>query len=421
MTERQRRIGLGCNILSAMFEYIIAILMSGVFLAKLTTTMGFSDSLTAILTSFVSLGSALQIASIAVFRKNTVKRKVITLHLINQICFLIVYLVPLFECGAQLKTILFILFLLSGHFIANLVSAPKSNWMYSLIHSNIRGTFTAAKEMVSLIGGIVFQIVMGNVIDELEAGGELRKAFVLSALVILVMLIAHAVSLFCIQEEVTESSRIGTSFREKLSGVLQDKVIMKVLVSGVLWSVANQLTVSFLGVYQIKELGFSMAYIAGLSVLYTVVRVPCSFVFGRYADKHSFAAMLKICYLLAVISFGMIVFTTPATGKFLYPLYTIFNAAAVSGINGGEVAIVFDYAPSFKTRDTLAVKQTVCGLLGFLVTVCAAPFVDRIQQSGNRIWGIPLYAQQILALFSMLLGVGIVCYLHKVVSKIKPA
>ena len=165
MTERQRRIGLGCNILSAMFEYIISILMSGVFLAKLTTTMGFSDSLTAILTSFVSLGSALQIASIAVFRKNTVKRKVITLHLINQICFLIVYLVPLFECGAQLKTILFILFLLSGHFVANLVSAPKSNWMYSLIHSNIRGTFTATKEMVSLIGGLVFQIVMGNVID----------------------------------------------------------------------------------------------------------------------------------------------------------------------------------------------------------------------------------------------------------------
>jgi predicted MFS family arabinose efflux permease len=262
---------------------------------------------------------------------------------------------------------------------------------------------------------------MGNVIDNFEAQGQLRSAFVLSAIVIFVMLTAHAISLMLIKEEEAENNRAASTFVEKIKDVLKDPVICKVLVSGILWSVASQLTVSFLGVYQIKELGFSMSYIAGLSVLYTAVRVPCSFVFGRFADKNSFAAMLRTCYFLAVISFSMIVFTTPATGRFLYPLYTIFNAAAISGINGGEVAIIFDFAPSFKTRDTLAVKQTACGLLGFLVTLGAAPFVDRIQMGGNRFLGMTIYAQQLLALVSMLISVGIVVYLHRVVMKIKTA
>ena len=52
-------------IFEALFEYLISILVTGSFLATLTKQLNFSDSLTGILSSVISLGCLFQIISIA--------------------------------------------------------------------------------------------------------------------------------------------------------------------------------------------------------------------------------------------------------------------------------------------------------------------------------------------------------------------
>ena len=72
-------------IAEAGLEYLISILITGAYLAKLTTNLGFSDSLTAVLSSFVALGYGFQLLSIVFFKSGKrVKHKVVLMHIINQ-------------------------------------------------------------------------------------------------------------------------------------------------------------------------------------------------------------------------------------------------------------------------------------------------------------------------------------------------
>ena len=74
-------------ILEAMFEHFIALLTSGAYIAKLSTSIGVSDGITGILTAFVSLGGTFQIIAIFLAQKRPVKRWVTFLHTLNQLAF----------------------------------------------------------------------------------------------------------------------------------------------------------------------------------------------------------------------------------------------------------------------------------------------------------------------------------------------
>ena len=106
-------------ILEAMLEYFISILVAGAYLAKLTASIGVDDSVTGILSSFVSLGCGFQMIAIFLANKRPVKRWVTVLHILNQLFFSLIYLVPFVDISKTAKTVLFVVFLLLGHIINN--------------------------------------------------------------------------------------------------------------------------------------------------------------------------------------------------------------------------------------------------------------------------------------------------------------
>ncbi len=409
----------GYYIAEATFEYFISLIITGAFFAKLTAALGFSDSLTAILGAFVALGCSFQLFTIAFFKGGPVKRRVTLVHIINQLMFMSIYLVPFLRVGQTAKTVIFIALLMGGYILSNIISAPKINWCMSLVEDGKRGVFTSTKEMFSLIGGFIFNLSMGSVIDHYEAIGNTRMAFIICAITIFVLMILHTLTLILMKEKDTPYVGSNISISERFRMVLADKNIMKVISVSVLWTISHHVATSFYGTYQIKELGFSMKFVALLSILYAVVRVPCSFLLGRYADKHSFAKMLKICYGLAALGFFICSFAVPSNGKVFYTTYYLLYAAAMGGINSAETNLIFDYVPPEKRSDTLAVKQTVFGVAGFLSTVAFTPLLHHIQAAGNRFLGIPVYAQQVLSFVACICTVLLIIYLDKVVLKIK--
>ncbi|MBE7045550.1 MAG: MFS transporter [Ruminococcaceae bacterium] len=407
-----------CYIGEATFEYFISLMITGAFLAKLTSHLGFSDSLTAILSSFVALGCSFQMFSIAFFRAGQAKRRVTFLHILNQLLFMAIYLVPFFRLGKLAKTVAFIIFLLGGYFISNVIFAPKTNWFMSLVPDKKRGIFTSVKEMVSLVGGFLFNFGMGTIIDRYESEGNVRGAFVLCAIAIFVLMLLHTCTLVFSKEKPAEESVQAVGIRERFGNIIADRDIIKVISISIFWTISYHFSVSFFGTYQIKELGFSMQFVALLSLLYAVVRVPCSFLLGHYADKHSFAKMLKICYGLAAVSFLFATFTVPGNGKVFYTVYYLIMAAAMGGINSAEINLIFDYVDAKSRSDALAVKQTVYGLCGFLATVAVTPFVDYIQNAGNQFFGMHVYAQQILSAVSFVCTLLLILYLDKIILRI---
>ena len=405
-------------IVEAALEYFISLLVTGAYLAKITSAIGMSDTLTGILTSFVSLGCGFQIIAIFLANKRPVKSWVTILHSVNQLAFALIYLVPFIKVSQTVKIAVFIAFLLLGHIIDNVVNSPKINWFMLLVDDNKRGRFTANKEMASLISGMAFSFAMGAIIDRFEELGNLNGAFIVCGISVFVLMLLHSATLIFSKEKPTEEKE-KVSVKKVLGELVRDKNLFKVILVSVLWSVVAYSSTPFYGSYQIKELGFSMTFVSVLSAAYAVVRTLFSMPLGKYADKYSFARMLNICFITVLIGFCINIFTVPANGKVFYTVYYMLYAISMAGINSATMNIIYDYVDKEKRTGALALKNTLAGFAGFFTTLSISPLVSHIQGNGNSFLGLNVYAQQVVSAIAAILLIGLIIYLNMVVRNIK--
>ena len=405
-------------ILEAALEYFISLLVTGAYLAKITSAIGMSDSTTGILTSFVSLGFGFQILAIFLASKRPVKRWVTLLHCLNQLAFALIYFIPLFDISHGARIILFIILLLMGHILNNVVNSPKINWFMSLVEDKRRGAFTANKEMVSLIGGMIFSFLMGSIIDRRESGGNINDAFIVCGGSIFILMLLHSFTLIFSKEKPAEDKE-KTSSVKLLKDLLADKNLFRVIFVSVLWSIVNYSSTPFYGSYQIKELGFSMTFVSVLSAAYAVIRSIFSRPMGKFADKYSFAKMLNICFIIALVGFIINGFTVPDNGKVCYTVYYMLYAVAMAGINSATINLIYDYVDKEKRIGALALKSTFCGFTGFFTTLIVSPLVGFIQKNGNELFGGRVYAQQVVSFISAAILIILIVYLNTVIGRLK--
>lgn len=398
-------------IAEAAIEYFVCILISGAYLARITTGLGFSDGLTGILTSFASLGCLFQLSAVFLFRNvRSSKRLVMLFHLLTELMFVLVYLTPVVKLSRGQKTVMFLVAFCAAQVLQNIIRPNKTEWILSLIDDRSRGIFSARNEMVSLLGGMAFTYAMGSVVDGLEAAGNVRQAYIVGAVTLLVLMAMHMFAIFSIREKAS-SAAVNTGIRESLKHLLGDRNIRRIVMIHVLWRIADSSAAPFYGAYQIRELGFSMTFISLLSILYSIVRVSVSPFIGRYADRTSFVKMSHMCFSIVGLAYLVNCFTVPANGKIVYPLYYCLYAVAMGGINSSISNLIFENVGPDHRRNALALNAALGGLAGFFATCVMSTVVSAIQQNGNRILGIPLYAAQFVSIVAFVMTAVLVVYM----------
>lgn len=399
----------GMYLAEACLEYLISILVAGTYLARITSQLGFSDSLTGIISSFISLGSLFQLLSL-LFRRRTVKKLVIGLSMINQLLFMFLYVVPLVPLSGNMKTAVFILTLLLAYLAYYIAHPKKISWFMSAVDNRTRGRFTAVKEMISLTVGSFFTILMGRMVDTFSERGDLRTAFLLCGIVIFVLMVLHSLSMLLSIEPEASAGTAQRGFGKEMLTLFKDKSVLRITGLFVLWYIASHTASSFYGSYEIRELGFSQELAGWLATVGSICRIAASFFWGWYADRRSFARMLRWCFLCAVLAYAGAMLATPQTGLVCFIVYFAFHSIAMGGINSALTNLVFDYVPREKRADSLAFSQALAGLAGFAATLVMSPLVDHIQRSGNTFLGIHVYAQQVASLVAVLLTVACIIY-----------
>ena len=419
MSDRYKKSRL-LYIIEAALEYFISIAVGTVYLAKLAAYIGIPDWLTGILTSFVSLGCAFQIFAVFLSRYKPIKTWVTIFHIVSQLLFTGLYFIPAFKMSVTLKTVLFIAMLLVAQIIHNVINSPKINWFMSLIDDKKRGSFTASKEMVSLVGGMLFSYGLGIVFDYFESTNQTEKGFILCGIGLFVLMALHSLTLiFSLEKPAERTNNIG--FKKQFEAIFKNKNIFKIVLVSVLWNIANYATVSFSGTYQNNELGFSLKFASVVIIIGSMARVLLSKPLGKYADKHSFSRMLCICFIIEAVAFGCNIFTVPANGKVLFTIFSVLHHMGMAGISSSIINLMYDYVEEEQRVNALAINQTFYGLAGFVTTLALSPLLAAIQNNGNRIFGITVYAQQLFAAFSMIITLILLVYVMKVVNKIKKA
>lgn len=405
-------------IIEAALEYFIAMLISDSFLATLLTRTGVSDASAGIVTQLASLAFTMQLVSVFVRPRHGVKLLVTVLHLVNQLTFVSLYLIPGTGFPQSVKVAVFVVMFLGGHIIANIAQPYKLSWLMSLVPDKSRGRFTANKEIISLLGGMAFSYAMGAVVDHYKDIGDENMGFTLCGITIFVLAVLHTVSLVIVKEKPEETATDEkVSFGEAVRKTFTNKALLKILMIDVLWYVTTGIAVSFYGVYETNDLGFSLKFCAVITILYSLVRSGFSRFLGGLADKYSWAKMLLLCFGIAGLAFFVNIFTVPSNGKVMFTLYYCLYAVAMAGINSGLMNITFDYVPHEDRAAALGIKYALGGTVGFLSSIVGSVIVKHIQENGNTFafFG-EVYAQQILSAIAFAVCIILVLYIRRFVS-----
>ena len=397
-------------IIEATLEYFISIMVAGSFLATLTKDLGFSDSLTGILSSVISLGCVFQLFSIFI-RKRKVKKFVIAMSVVNQLLFMLLYIIPFFAAKSTYKITFFFLIIILSYLIYYVAHPKKTGWQMSLVEDSKRGSFTANKEIVSLITGIFFNLAMGAIVDHFIEKNQIKTAFLISAAVIFLCMLLHTFFMIFTPETI-ENTNNKNSFIKSVKNLFKNNELLKVTALLVMYNVVVGMTTPFYGTYLISELGFSLKFVAMITIGSSIVRIFVSKFWGRYADKKSFAQLIEKCLLVLSLALMCVVFATPSTGSVTFAFYYIFHGIAMGGINSALFNLVFDTVKNEERSDALAINQAISGVAAFVTTLIASPVLTLIQENGNKIFGVTVYAQQLFSFVGLLIIAGAIIFVR---------
>lgn len=401
------------------FEHFISLFVTSTFLTYLMIDLGISDAWMGVIANIAAIANALQLLALCI-RRTKVKRLVTVLHTVNQLAFASLYLLPLSSSlSPNLKTALFVLLLTVGYFISAAISPIKLNWMMEAVPDRMRGSFTAVKEMISLFGGMIISLGLGRLADHYKASGDLRTYWLIGSIAMIALALIHTVTLLLVDESAAvEQSK--EPIAKRVRAILTNKTLIKVIAVGALWSVASSISASFFAVYAQKELAFTLTMLTLFGIVASLARILVSPILGRLADKTSFALSMLLCFAIMTVAFLFMVFTAPGASRWAYLGYTILHAVAMGGINSGAMNLIFDYVTPEQRTAALGIKNAISGFLAFFVSFLGGRILAAIQANGGlSLFGIRLYAQQFLALLSVVIILLLMFYIKVVVFPLR--
>ncbi len=404
------------------FEYFVSLLVTDAFLAKILTEIGFSPEATGIISSLITLAFLFQLASVFVIRKVTnTKVFAILFHSTSQLLFLSLYLIPFMPFAAGVKKPLTVVCLLLAYFGNYMVSSMIFRWGNSFVDPRTRGRFSAGKEIMSLLSGMVVSLGVGYVMDYFGARENLAGSFIFAAIGIFVFCLCDLATLLMIKNDIKPKAdkKNSVPLSAVIRNTLGNKSFRSVVILMILWDVGRYFTMGFLGTYKIEELGFKMSIIQAISIAASLGRALFSKPFGKYTDKRTFAKGVELGLIIAIASFAIGMFSAPGGARWLIAVYTVLYNVCLAGVSGNLVNITYSYVDSDYFAEASAIKNSIAGLLGFGASLIGGKILSAVQANGNRIFGVAIYGQQVLFAISTLFMVLALLYTHFVVARQK--
>lgn len=418
-TKDKDRVTRIAYIIEAGFEYFMSLFVTGTMLGYVLDTLGLSDALQGVISTVATFTCGAQLFALLLVGR---KRKWIVTcgHLINQSCFALLYLLPIFDLSPAVKTALVLILLFAGHVINNAINPAKITWLMGSVQNKNRGRFTALKEMISLGGGIAVNLSFGVVADTFRDGNGMptRPYYIICMSALFLMMAIHTVTLL-VSHEKDEAVGQRIPVREAIGRMVRNKSLVKVIGVGILWNISSALSASFTASYVRGELGFQFTVIAMISTVGSVCRILVSPILGKIADKYSFATSMTLSFIVVGVSYVFQIFTAPST-RWLYLVSVCLHAFAMAGINSGVINLIYDYVVPAERAVAMGVKNALGGILAFLTALVSGFVLDNIQSAGGfKLFGFNLYAQQVLAFFSCVSVSLLIVYMRRVIAPLK--
>ncbi len=401
------------------FEYFIALLVAEPFLTKLLLEIGLDDPTIAIIQSLISVAFLFQLAAVFVVQRiANVKRVAATTHLIAQLLFTSLYLVPFLPFEAEHKKIIVIVCFLLGYFGNYLVTSVIFRWGNSYVDPNKRARFAATKEMISLLTGVVVTFAMSRMIDHFEAQGDLRMGFILTACIMTVICGFDFLCLMLMKNRISEPPKRQDvlPLRRVAKMLFSNRGFVSAIVAHSLWQIAYYLLLGSMGTYKQNELAMTVGTVQLINIVGQMGRFAMTRPIALYTSKRTYADGMLLGISIAAASFLLNIFTTPRLW-WLVILFTLINNIALAGIGQNALNIVYSYVEEAYFVQASAIKSSICGVVGFLAALVSGRILGAVQANGNQVLGMTIYGQQLLSALAFIFAVIAIVYIHNVLKK----
>lgn len=397
-------------------EYFISILVADAFLAKLLTHIGISDSLTGIISSFISFAFLFQLLSIWLVKKiKSTKKTVLVFDTLSQLFFMSIYIIPFLPVSRSVKTVLVMAAILTAYFAKYLIYSIFFKWANSFVEPSNRGEYSAVKEMISLFTGVIFTFAAGFIIDKFEAIGNLDGGFLFIATVMLVLNMCNFISIMRIKN--AEANDDGKhNLKEILQGTIGNKNFRNVVIMTSLWDIGRYASIGFMGTFKTNDLLLSVGTVQIINIAGNIARLIVSKPFGRYSDRTSFAKGFNLALLIIAAGYAVNIFAAPGR-VWCIVFFTVMYSVCFAGTNQNSYNIVYNYVNSDYIVSAMSIKNCIGGLLGFLSSLAGGKILSVIQGNGNMFLGMHVYGQQVLSAISLVIILAAFVFNKLVIQK----
>lgn len=402
------------------FNYLIALVMQGAYLAKLLSDMGLSDSLIGIISSLQSFSALIQLFSILMMKKiRDIRRTVRLFYLLSSMMYMLVYLIPVVPLPSAGKAVLTSVMLMSAYIFQALIGGLGSKLGTSYVSPAKRGIFQSTNELVSLFAGIVFSLATGLMVDRFEAAGKLKECFLMLSFMIFILMICSFISVSAIRKiPADEAASQQKSLKEIAACTLHNRSYRAFVLMVSAYGFASGMLINYVGIYNISELGFSVGTIQIFTIIANGARMVLSRPFGRLSDRQNFANGYFFGLIFAAGAFFMMIFTLPGT-RFFVIIYLLLLNIAAAGTEGNTMNMIFSYVDKDCFTQALVIMRAVTGICAFLASLIGSRIIRAMQQSEHYLFGVRIYGQNVLALCACLLVIGVILYNRLVVSRLE--
>ena len=414
------------------FEYFVTLLVADAYLSSLLTAIGMPDSMVGIVSSIASVAFCFQLLTMAfVQRIKNVKRFSTIIHVIGRLFYVALYLIPFFGfIPKEYKAIIAVVCIVLAYCGYYLVTSMIYKWGNSFVQPSKRATFSATKEMLSLICGMAFTFTMGQLIDRkytvYDVNGTAQitnEGFILIAITIVVAIVLDTICLLIMKKEdehshVTEIEPI----RKVIGNLFKNKGFVSLVILDCLHKMAMYVITGFVGTFKLKELAMSVGTITVFTIIANGVRFLVSKPLGKFSDKTSFATGIALGLVIKACGYIFIIFISPNTWWMILG-YQILYYVSIAATSQNLLNAVYSYVDKEHFVQATSIKNCLSGVIGFFVSLGAGAIVSAIQGKDGtgmfNLFGIELYAQQVLAIIAFALTVIAFIFAQCVVRKQK--
>lgn len=339
---------------------------SGTFFIGFLTMLGASSQYSAIIIAIPQLGCIMQLLSPYIFERLQHRKLLICIS-----CFLFRFLVgtvifvPYMIKDTQKQLITIMIIYTISFLIAGFVTPGLNNWKLSLAPQKNRGQFFAIKDITSMILSGIVIIGIGRMLDYYELMDNALMGFTIMFGISLVWSVLDFLFISTIKEPLEAKLNKKPKLYTIITTPLKDPVFRSFILFLSLWSFAIQLSISFIPIYILNELGFSYSFISGITIASNMINILAIWGWGKLADKTSWHFLLKASGWLIAVCYLSWFWVTKNNGLILVPLLQILLTCSNGAFNMANLNLQYGLSPATGKTTYFGITAAIASTISF--------------------------------------------------------